>query len=187
MIRHERFIIRNKKREPFTQGRNEKMKEEKLPEPPTSDCFRAAAARMLNDKGHGSRKALAKKLGVGKQYVSNMISGRARINDDNKDQIAQFLEVSVPEMLTAGYLLLTTGYWFIHQEKVNQAPLTERPLLIVQLAAKDAGVRKPEVITEACVYSWHKDMVEAYIEGTMSSAEFYHHALMFFKDTFGLE
>ena len=68
--------------------------------PDAATRVRQRIARLLDDRGH-TQRALAKALGHGDQWASNLLSGRSQLTWDDLDKVARFLNVPPSEIVRA--------------------------------------------------------------------------------------
>src|SRR3990167_7836890 len=66
--------------------------------PDAATRVRQRIARLLDDRGH-TQRALAKALGHGDQWASNLLSGRSQLTWDDLDKVAKFLNVPPSEIV----------------------------------------------------------------------------------------
>ncbi len=66
--------------------------------PDAATRVRQRIARLLDDRGH-TQRALAKALGHGDQWASNLLSGRQQLAWDDLDKVAKFLNVPPGELV----------------------------------------------------------------------------------------
>ena len=66
--------------------------------PDAATRVRQRIARLLDDRGH-TQRALAKALGHGDQWASNLLSGRSQLTWDDLDKVARFLNVPPSEIV----------------------------------------------------------------------------------------
>lgn len=68
-------------------------------DPPDAQTrIRQRIARLLDDRGY-TQRAMAKALGHGDQWASNLLSGRSRLSWEDLDVVAKFLKVPPGEIV----------------------------------------------------------------------------------------
>lgn len=65
----------------------------------TAANFAAAMKRILKGMPYGSQSEVAEKLGVSRQYLNDLLSGRKRWTDELKDKAAHALGTTVQDLL----------------------------------------------------------------------------------------
>ena len=71
--------------------------------PSITECFSACVKQLLLARGRGAQQELAKRLGVTRSYVSNLLAGRkVSWPDPVKERVARFFGMTVAHMLLLG-------------------------------------------------------------------------------------
>lgn len=88
----------------------------------TAANFTAAMARIVKTQPYGSQTEIAEKLGVSRQYLNDLLSGRKRWTDDLKDRAANALGSTVQDLLLIGETICETGQYFPYVREVRNLP-----------------------------------------------------------------
>lgn len=73
----------------------------------TAQNFSAALKKIVKSMPYGSQTEIADKLGVSRQYLNDLLSGRKRWTDDLKDKASHALGTPVQDLLAIGEILTT--------------------------------------------------------------------------------
>ena len=108
----------------------------------TQEKFRAAVSKLLRDR-KVTQIELARRLGVSKQHINNILKGRRIGTDELREKIADFFGLSVEELLLMGAKLLqrehVEGEPFPHYQEIMSLPRARRFDAIVQVAKEQVG------------------------------------------------
>jgi transcriptional regulator with XRE-family HTH domain len=90
------------------------------------ESFRVALQIYLEKKGRGSQIRLAEKIGISKQHLSEMVSGKKDISLNSMDIISKGIILEPLELILIGALYRATGEWFPLISEVWGLPMNSR-------------------------------------------------------------
>ena len=158
-------------------------------ESPTTKYFSAAVSQILEHEGHGAQANLARRARVSASYLNDLLSGRkAYWPDPVKERVAQVCGFSVGELLDIGEHYVNEGVFWPHMTKVldTAAGGIERMARVMQLAAKDAGLKMETVLfTPKTVEAMWPQVSRGYTSNALSDAKLYSQSLSFCKSICG--
>ena len=73
----------------------------------TAQNFSAVLKKIVKSMPYGSQTEIADKLGVSRQYLNDLLSGRKRWTDDLKGKASHALGTPVQDLLAIGEILTT--------------------------------------------------------------------------------
>ena len=141
----------------------------------TAANFAAAMKRIVKAMPYGSQSEIAEKLGVSRQYLNDLLSGRKRWTDDLKDRAANALGTPVQDLLAIGEILIESGQYFPYVREVRTLPpnSVERAEWIMKRAGRDAGLGDVRFLSVSAVQIWCSSVINPYLKGKESDADLY--------------
>lgn len=145
----------------------------------TAQNFSAAMKRIVKSMPYGSQTEIAEKLGVSRQYLTDLLSGRKRWTDELKDKASHALGTPVQDLLAIGEILIESGQYFPYVREVRPlAPNSpERAEWIMKRAGRDAGLGDVRFLSVSAVQIWCSNMINQYLKGKETDADLYESAL----------
>lgn len=108
----------------------------------TGQAFATAARHLIQSAGHGAQADLARRMGIAKGYLNDLLQGRKQWSLEHMDRLAEMYDLTVPDVVMMGADALRSGHWFPHVREVKglTAHSVERGWAIFRLAAIDMRV-----------------------------------------------
>lgn len=138
------------------------------------ESFEAALKHVLKEQGWGSKTALAKRVGISPQYMSQLANGERKGDEELRHSIARELGFSYEDFLAIGRKILNIPpeekERFPYSEKLTNFPVRSdaRAFQIYQLAAQELGLPGMPFYNERNHLS---PGVEDYLDGKIDDME----------------
>ena len=144
----------------------------------TAQYFNAAVKRIIDEKPHGYQSKFAKTLNMSASYLNDILKGRKFWQDEDKDKVAAFLEMTVADLLIIGQAFLETGEFFPYIRQVSALPehSEDRAQWIISQTGKDAGFTDVRFFSVAAVKIWDPEILEKYLKSEESDSSLYERA-----------
>lgn len=138
--------------------------------------FTSAVKSILTSRGHGAQLELAKKVGIGPSYMSDILSGRKKGGEELRREIALNLGLTYEELLSIGRS--------IEAVKSNKAPYRKlcegiKPFTeayaarIYQFAAEESGFHNSHFFSEEAFKTLRPPGWLEYLDGKITDGELY--------------